>query len=348
MLQAGENIERLECVYYPGPIPSNLSVLTTLCVVFDKIYFPKVHLPLGGYDKIGLQHEIARLTALNDKSYETGQLINVLKFLEWRNTLDGILEYPSPDSIFEKTDSDHIQKMVRMIYDVNFPPRENFEPMFSSGSSKSLPGGEESVDFAGEFFYQAEALSYSAERNIPAIDDGSGLPLPFKAKFKDRVQPLSAIMAIESLKAVMPKLPILTPQEIVEFRMENKVELKNFRAAMLRLSGALNGQLSEDSSNEEVQRKSKFIVETQVVPSLHDLNRDLQNPNRAWYKRFIDGASIASSVAVGIFSGGIVGTTAADGLKKILASELEAKGDKAASVKRNGLYYLVRAQATLK
>lgn len=348
MPKSGENIERLECVYYPGPVPSDLSVLTTLCFVYDKIYFPRVSLPLGGYDKVELQREIVRLEALNDKSHKTGRLIGILKFLEWRNTLDGILEYPSPDSIFGKTESSHIQKMARMIYDVNFPPKENFEPMFETGSSKGLPGGDESVDFAGDFFYQAEALSFSAERNIPVIDDGSGLALPFKAKYKDCAQPLSTIMAIESIKTIMPKLPILTPQEIVEFRMENKEELKNFRAAMLRLSSTLNGQISEQSSDEEVQKKAKFIVETQVVPSLHELNRDLQNPNRAWYKRFIDGASITASVAVGVITGGPAGTTAAVGLTKILASEIEAKGDKATNVKHNGLYYLVRAQAALK
>jgi hypothetical protein len=55
------NIERLECVYYPGPIPANSAVLTVLCFLFDKIHFPNVYLPMGGYDKKALREEIKRL-----------------------------------------------------------------------------------------------------------------------------------------------------------------------------------------------------------------------------------------------------------------------------------------------
>jgi hypothetical protein len=54
-----DNIERLECVYYPGPIPSNSTALTVLCFLFDKIHFPNAYLPMGDYDKEDLQKEIS-------------------------------------------------------------------------------------------------------------------------------------------------------------------------------------------------------------------------------------------------------------------------------------------------
>ena len=343
MAKSSANIERLECVYYSGPVPSDWAVLTTLCFVFDKIYFPCVHLPLGDYDKNDLLREITRLRELNDNSRETAQLIWMLQFLEARNTLDGILEYPSPASIFSSTRSDKIHKSARIIYDANFLTRENFEPSFSSGYSKALPGSEQSVDYAGDFFYQAEALAFAAERQIPVLDDGSGLALPFKAKYKDQVQSLSTIMAIESIRAVLPELPILKPREIVEFRMENLKELKNFRAAMLRLTGTLNSQIADNSSDQDVQRKAKVIVETEVIPALHDLKQDLSNPNRAWHRRWIDGVGIASSLAIGTFFGPL-GAAAVNGVKNLVTSELEGKGNKLAAAKRNGLYYLIRAQ----
>jgi hypothetical protein len=91
-----DNIERLECVYYPGPVPSDSAVLTVLCFVFDKIHFPGVYLPKGDYDKELLNQEILRLEGL-EPSYKTNNLIGMLKFLEYRLPLDGILEYPSPD-----------------------------------------------------------------------------------------------------------------------------------------------------------------------------------------------------------------------------------------------------------
>jgi hypothetical protein len=74
------NIERLECVYYPGPIPFDGAALTALCLVFDKMHFPGVYLPKGDYDKALLQEEISRLEALKPRSPDTDRLIDILDF----------------------------------------------------------------------------------------------------------------------------------------------------------------------------------------------------------------------------------------------------------------------------
>ena len=348
MSQASKLITNMEGVYYPGPVPTDLSVLTTLCFVFDKIYFPAVDLPLGGFDKDALQKEIARLRALNNNSYETQRLISILSFLDWRYTLDGILEYPSPEASFGVANSEEIARVARKIYDVHYPPRENFQPAFETASTKGLPGGEASVSFAGDFFYQAQAISFSAEKNIPLIDDGSTWQLPFRARYKDLVAPLTAVLCLESVRAAMPLLPILGPREIVEFRMENKKELQSFRAAMLRLAAELNKQISDGISAAEFAKKAKVVVDTEIVPSLHELNNDLQNPNRAWHKRLVDGVGIMSSVFIANVTGGLLGTTLADGLQKALGSEVAAKADKNSRLSQNGLYYLIKAQALRK
>jgi hypothetical protein len=142
----------------------------------------------------------------------------------------------------------------------------------------------------------------------------------------------------------LPDLPVLTPQEIVEFRMENVRELKNFRGAMLRFAKSLNSLISENTSDEELQRKTKFVLDTEIIPSLHDLNRDLINPNRPWHRRIVDTVRIASSIATGAFTGGLAGTTAAEGIKGLVLSEFEGKGEKLQAAKRNGLYYLLKAK----
>jgi hypothetical protein len=82
-----------------------------------------------------------------------------------------------------------------------------------------------------------------------------------------------------------------------------------------------------------------------INPALHDLNRDLMNPNRPWYKRMADGARIVSSLGVGYATGGLLGSTVADSIKAAALSELEAKGDRQEAAKRNGLYYLLKARA---
>ena len=47
---------RLDAVYLTAPIPRNLAALTVLGAVFDKVYFPGVYLPKGGYDPAKLEH----------------------------------------------------------------------------------------------------------------------------------------------------------------------------------------------------------------------------------------------------------------------------------------------------
>jgi len=47
----------LDAVYLSAPIPRNPAVLTVLGVVFDKVYFPGVHMPKSGFDQIAVDKE---------------------------------------------------------------------------------------------------------------------------------------------------------------------------------------------------------------------------------------------------------------------------------------------------
>lgn len=337
-------IERLECVHYSGPVPYDSAVLTALCLVFDKIHFPNVYLPKGDYDKELLRQEIERLEQL-PANHDARGLIGILKFIEYRLPLDGILEYPTaPDLIFGQNDK-HVAKLTRLIYDVNFPPRENFEPMFEGASIKGLPESDESVIYAGEFYYQAGAIAYASQKELPLLDDGSGLALPFRARYKNNASSLAALVALESASIVLPDLPLLRPQEIVDFRSDNVKELQSFRASMLRYGRTLNADIAEGTPAEEVVRKARFLVETEIAPALHDLSRDLSNPNRPWLKRMTDGVRVSSAVFLGLLTGGVLGKTVAEAVDRAVLSELDARGDKLEAAKRSGLYYLLKARA---
>src|ERR1700685_2241858 len=110
-------IERLECVYYPGPVPADSAVLVVLSLVFDRIHFPGVHLPKGDYNRELLKKEIERLEAL-PSDHKRDNLIGMLRFLEYRLPLDGILEYPSArESILGADREPERGKLVRAIYD---------------------------------------------------------------------------------------------------------------------------------------------------------------------------------------------------------------------------------------
>jgi hypothetical protein len=337
------NIERSECVYYPGPVPCDRAVLTVLCLLFDKIYFPNAYLPMGDYDRTLLANEIVRLDQLNPPGRGTKKLVGILRFLEYRQALDGILEYPSQRDEIHRTRTGE-EKLAMTIYDAHYPPRENFHPHFDSATTKGLPESEEAISFAGDFYYQAGAILFATGKRLPLLDDGSGLTLPFRAPYKDNAKALAALIAVESVGLVLPEIPIMAPQELVEFRMENKKELQSFRASMLKFTKTVNAQISEDTSPEELKKKIKFLVESEIGPSLHDLGRDLRNPNRPWGKRIVEGVRVQSSMVTGFLTGGLLGGAAAEAVLKTILSELEAKGDKEEAAKKNGLYYLLKAK----
>jgi hypothetical protein len=113
---------------------------------------------------------------------------------------------------------------------------------------------------------------------------------------------------------------------------------------MLRYTKSINANISEDTPPEELARKIKYFVESEIAPALHDLDRDIRNPNRSWFRRLGDGVSISASVITGLPTGGL-GQTAAEGIKNILVAEMEGTGSKYDAAKQNGLYYVLKASA---
>jgi len=345
-----DNVLKLEAVYFSTPIPRNMAVLTVLGAVFDTVYFPGVYLPKQGYDEAELDKEIARLEALPaTRGYDTQLLIGILKFTKLAKLLEGFCEFTAdPDDPFgSKTPVPG--QLVNAIYESIYgPPPANFIPHFDSGHAKGLPGSGESVIYPGNFHYLARAIIHSGKTGIPLLNDIPGLPiagLPDKVP-TDNAKVLATIIAIECTKLVLPPTPILRPQDIMEFRAENAPLLRGFRRSMLRYARDLNGKI-KDISPDEFEAKTKFFVDTEIVPPLDELNATMNDPARPWFKRAVDGLKIIPEIGGAYLKGG----TAAAFTKAITASaaqffvEVAAKGDKEEALKRSGLTYLLRLKA---
>lgn len=343
-----DGIERLECVYYAAPIPRDLPTLVILSLVFDKIHFPNVYLPKGDYDKEALAAEIRRLQQL-PQNRDTAELIGMLSFLSYRLPFDGILEFPTPgEKIFGGGgDERGIQDRVRALYDAMYPPRPNWEPFFSSAHSKGLPNSNESVDWAGAFHYPVLAMQYASEQGIPLLNDEPRLPVLGDADCRFSATALSAVLALECVRLALPEVPVLTPRQLIEFRIENKKLLHAFRSSMLRYSRDVN-DLLDDGSSDELWRKANFFLETEIKPTLHDLSSILNAPGRPWSKRAGDILKIAPQLAVTYLSLGGFGPTSASPVLDFLISELAARSDRDEAMKRSGLYYLLKLKAAVR
>jgi hypothetical protein len=338
----------LEAVYYAAPIPRDLATLTVLGAVFDKVYFPGVYLPKDGFDEAALDREIARLEALPDArtDYDTALLIGVLKMAKHARTLDGFCVFTNTrEEPFEASKSIPA-KMVADISDaIHGPPLEDFIPSFSTNNHKGLPGGDEHVTYPGTYHYLAGAILESAKLGVPLLNDQPGLPIPGieQTTPQDKAKVLSAILAIECTKLMLPPTPVLHPADIMEFRAANTELLRGFRKSMLRYAADLNGKIGR-LSREDFEHKTRFFIETQIVPAMDDLRMTMNDPARPWHKRAIDSVKVVPSIAGAYFTGG----TSAVLIKALTAYasqffvELAAHGDKQEALKRSGLYYLLQ------
>jgi hypothetical protein len=115
---------------------------------------------------------------------------------------------------------------------------------------------------------------------------------------------------------------------------------------MLRYAADLNKRLSGIKA-EELERHTKFFIDTQIVPVLDELQAAVNAPARAWWRRGIDLVKVVPELAAGAFT--MEPSTA---IAKVLTTyagqmftEIAAKGDQREALKRSGLYYLLRLRA---
>jgi len=342
---------KLEAVYLSAPIPRNLAVLTVMGAIFDKVHFPGVYLPKDGFDIQGLDKEIARLIALPNADYDRQLLIGVLSLTKHAKTLAGFCEFTAdPDDIFG-TKSEPPQQLVQAIHDaIHGPPRKGFTPMFESGHSKGLPGGDETVNYPGDYHYLARAIIQSGKTGIPLLNDIPGLKLPGMLDIapQDDAKLLAGILAVECTRIALPPTPLLRPEDIMEFREANAALLRGFRRSMLRYAADLNNKI-KDISWAEFEAKTKFFVETQIVPSMDELNATMNDPARPWHRKALDAIKIIPQVSGAFLAGGPTAalTKAITATAAQFFVEVAAKGDKEEALKRSGLTYLLRLRRAL-
>jgi hypothetical protein len=339
----------LEATYYATPIPQSMAVLTILGAVFDKVHFPGVVMPVANFDQEELDKEIARIEGLNVARRPGDILLPMLKFIRHAKMLQGFCVFTGdPEKPFDNPQQVS-GKMVQELYDaIHGPPPPGFFPHFSTSHHKGLPGSDEAITYPGNYHYLAGAVRYSAQTGVPLLNDLPGLPIPGLdgSVPTDDAKTLAAIIAIECTKLVLPELPMLRPEDLMEFRAENTTTLRAFRRSMLRYADDLNKRLS-GIKPEELERHTKFFLDTEIVPVLDELQAAVNAPARAWWRRGLDFVKVVPELTAGAFT--MEPTTA---IAKVLTTyagqmftEITAKGDQREALKRSGLYYLLRLRA---
>ncbi len=140
-------------------------------------------------------------------------------------------------------------------------------------------------------------------------------------------------------------MPILNPEDLMEFRAENQDALRGFRRSMLTYAADLNGKIN-DLSPDEFEHKTQFFIQTEIVPAMDALRQAMNTPARPWYRRTIDAAKVTAQVGLGFLTME-PNSAMANALVKyagLFADELTAEGDHRSALKRSGLFYLLNLE----
>ena len=182
------------------------------------------------------------------------------------------------------------------------------------------------------------------------LNDIPGLKLPGMLDIapQDDAKLLAGILAVECTRIALPPTPLLRPEDIMEFREANAALLRGFRRSMLRYAADLNNKI-KDISWAEFEAKTKFFVETQIVPSMDELNATMNDPARPWHRKALDAIKIIPQVGGAFLAGGPTAalTKAITATAAQFFVEVAAKGDKEEALKRSGLTYLLRLRRAL-
>lgn len=338
---------QLEAVYYSAPAPRSLASLVALGLVFDRVHFPGVYVPQGDYSRDAWKAEIDRIAALPPSRFDDPRgLVALMKFAELSERMPGFFAFDrTRDDPLDK-DNDSRETVDRLYAEMWGTPSGKFIPIFAPWHHKGVPGSEEHLTYPGDYYYQAGALRKSGDLSIPLISDMPGLPVPGSAgDVTGDAKALSGFLALQTMSVALHGVPLLAPDDIMEFRDANSKALRAFRRAMLRYAGEWRDKL-KGLSPEEVVRETAFLIQTEIVPALDELRQLASDPARPWYKRAVDGVKMAAAL-----TGACMMADREKAFGALLAavapmffSEAEAKGDKSQKVSRSDLYYLLKVQ----
>ncbi len=336
----------MDAIYYSAQIPRDLSVLTVMGAVFDKIYFPGVYIPTKNFDQRELNKEIQRLKDLPPGSgRDTANLIGMLSFIEHAKTLEGFCIFTGDgEKPFAYADSISGVEVNKVYEAIHGPPPPNWQPMISTNHHKGMPGSDEHITYPGDYHYFVGAMIESAKTGIPLLNDMPGLPIPGLEPTvpKDDAKALAAILTIECTKLVLPTMPVLDPHDLMYFRSENKKSLRIFRRSMLKYAADLNSKI-DGMDLKDFERKTTFFIQTEIAPVLDEL-RAAMDKRGPWLGRAVDAMCVAPEVSAEYYALGYKAALIKAFVKYAprLFREFKASRVAASKLKHSDLYYLLR------
>lgn len=278
--------ETFKAAHVSGPAVLNDAAVTTLAILFDKVYLPC---------DLGLVRAFSQkfmIRIVGGEDHTGFQLETHEYFRDMLPVWDMFADLPEPSRT-----TAHLYLQNGIGFAIRYAPLfgEVFESDLFTTHPQIWTKGEEAatviriIDDEGATFTRHIECGY-----VPIV---SGPDPEYRQRSnldKPTADQLTALLAMESVKLVLPSMRAAHPEVILEAREKLKDQLPPFWASMLKLSTELRARVKECRTGEEILREGKDLVQTVVRPSLIDLNAKLKKERRDWFYK------ILSSVYKGI------------------------------------------------
>ena len=283
-------------VYYPDCYPRSLDAFANMCLYFDEVHFVSVggnEALTGNYTQYlkNLSTETTLLVHGNlsrpEVKREVERVQAMYKFaLRIKPLLCEVVHYHPNLLIGEVT------QVVRKLRSGEKVSLEEFEALITGESEE----GRALEEFAREHPTMDEsslklllpsARYLARTEGFLPVSDVPELPAPVVQPLGSSARELAAAIAEQCVELMVPESHWTGSEDILELRAALRDELEAFQVMMLRLAGKLRGLVGTEPDRDRVAREARFLVETDVVPHVHAIERRVaMEKGKLWRKMF--------------------------------------------------------------
>jgi hypothetical protein len=190
------------------------------------------------------------------------------------------------------------------------------------------------------------ALYVANHEDMMLVGDDPTQPFPVISERVREARFLAATIAAEAFSLLLPRvLTEVAPQQILDLRGELGDWLRPFRLAMQQLAAKLRPAVKDTFDADELRREARFVVETEIEPTVNELRRRIGLERDKWWRRAF-GETLQTLPVVGRAFAAPSADTIFAALQKTSSSVralVDARQDTADGARISGLGYLIKA-----
>ena len=285
--------ETFEAVYTSGLIIDD-SLLTALCLIFDKIHI---------LNNLEFAIEFAKNYKFESISAKLAERANNIEITPVDQEASN---NPSPLSILNPEQVFTAKYYLATIFDfglrydglfkegvINSSMYKDNKPVEIEMVKKGKPGELNTY----EITLLTPQVTMNASQQLNQMIKTGKVPIlgsphvqPQNAKTQSEgftPSQLASKLALRSLNLVLPETKPLDDKTILEARDRLRDYLLPFWASMLRLTSYHRSLLDENVSSPDIERECNFIIETEVRPKLIDLKQKMLKERKGWFGKIV-------------------------------------------------------------